>query len=141
MVVARPDRGSGSQREEDGNVVDLIGAPVEEIEALRMRKSLLLERLEAAHALAAEQEQRIADLRFALFIIPSADDDDDDPPSPKGPASPVETSSTSPPAIERTWQRELRGDREGVRHPEQVGDGASRPWWTRPTRRRRESPD
>jgi hypothetical protein len=141
VVVAGADLGSGRQGEEDGNVVDLIGAPAEEIDALRMRKSLLLERLAAAHALAAEQDQRIADLRLALFIVPTPDDDDDDPPSRRGPPSPVETSSPSPPAIERTWQRELSGDREGMRQPQQVGDGAKRPWWARPTRRMRESPD
>jgi hypothetical protein len=59
---------------EDSRVVDLNDVTLEqleEMEQLRLRKALLTERLAAAQALAVEREQRIADLRAALFIVRS----------------------------------------------------------------------
>jgi len=41
-----------------------------ELERLELRRSVLLERLASAEELAAEREERIADLRLALVTIP-----------------------------------------------------------------------
>lgn len=81
---------------EDSRVVDLTDVSLEqleEIEQLRLRKALLTERLAAAQALAVEREQRIADLRLALFIVRSPRRDD---PSPGRPSNET-AGSTRPP--------------------------------------------
>jgi hypothetical protein len=98
---------------EDGvvlNLTDVSLEQLEEIEQLRLRKTLLMERLAAAHDMAAEREQRIADLRLALFIVRSPRRDD--PPPGRPPVDAAGSNGSPPPQAEAAFLSEPVPDDE-----------------------------
>jgi hypothetical protein len=67
-----------------------------EIERLRTERSLLIERLASAERLAAERDQRLSDLRLALFMVPKPNLDRGRSPSPSWPERAAERRPDRP---------------------------------------------